>query len=85
MSTKSKLVALELVAGIFGWGWLISGAATVLFFVMAVGFEGDWLHVVWALVACGVCKWLATGFKENQTRVAFEAEKIAQGMKSLPC
>ena len=80
MKTRTKLVILELVSGIFGWGWLIGAGLTVYFLVMAVGFDGTWTPFVAALVASGVCKWLARSAEDNKRRVAFEAEMVAQGM-----
>ncbi len=80
MTIKSKLALLELISGLFGWGWMIAGAAALYFLVMAVGFDGGWSPFFWTLGASAVCKWLAKGFKDNQIRVAFEVEKIEQGL-----
>jgi hypothetical protein len=71
---------LELVAGVFGWGWLIAGGAAIYFLVMAVGFEGSWIPFVVALVASGLSKWLARGFEDSKKRVAFEADLVAKGL-----
>lgn len=79
MTTKGKLVTLELLTGFFGWGWLIAGAATLYFLVMAIGFDGSWANAGIAFVVGAVCKWLARGFNDNKTRVAFEAELVRQG------
>ena len=74
MTNKSKLAVLELVAGIFGWGWLIAGGFAIYYLVMAIGFGGSWLSFVVALLISGVAKWLARGFEDNKRRIALEAE-----------
>ncbi len=71
---------LELVAGLFGWGWLIAGGFAIYYLVLAIGFDGDWVSIVVALVISGVAKWLARGFEDSKIRVAFEADMVAKGM-----
>lgn len=80
MTTKGKLVALELIGGLFGWCWIIAGLASAYYLVMAIGFEGAWLSFGIAVGIAVVCKWLARGFRDNQMRVAFEADAMAKGM-----
>ncbi len=80
MTTKTKLVILELVGGIFGWGWLLAAAAAIYFLVMAVGFEGSWTPFIVALVIGGLSKWLTRGILDHKTRVALEAEMVAKGL-----
>lgn len=80
MTTKQKLVTLELVAGIFGWGWMIAGSATLYCVVMAIWFGGSWSNAGIAFAVGAVSKWLAKGFNDNKIRVAFEAEMISRGM-----
>ena len=80
MKTRTKLVFLELVAGIFGWMWLIAGAATVYFAITAIWFEGSWSFILAAIITSITCKWLAKGFHDNKKRVAYEAELISRGM-----
>jgi hypothetical protein len=80
MSTKTKLAILELIAGAFGWGWMIAGGFAVYYLVMAVGFDGSWSSFIIALVIGGIAKWLAKGFEDNKRRVAFEANLMANGM-----
>ena len=80
MSTRSKLVALELVAGVFGWGWLIAGGFAIYYLVMAIGFDGSWASFIVALLISGIAKWLARAFEDNKRRVAFEADLVAKGV-----
>jgi hypothetical protein len=79
MSTKNKLAALELLAGIFGWAWLVASGFAIYYLAMAVGFGGGWMPFLVALGAGAVSKWLARGFEYNKRRVAFEANMIAKG------
>ncbi len=80
MTTKTKLVILELVGGIFGWGWLIAAAAALYFLVMVAFFEGAWTPVIVALVVSTLSKWLARGIEDHKRRVAFEADMVAKGL-----
>jgi hypothetical protein len=80
MTTKGKLVTLELVVGLFGWIWIIASIAALVFFVMAIGFDGQWSRFFWALGIGIVAKWFTKGLQDNKIRVAFEAKMIAEGM-----
>jgi hypothetical protein len=79
MQVRTKLVILELVAGIFGWAWIIAGLAALYFLVMAIFAGGGWSRFFWALGISIVGKWLLRGFKDNEQRVAFEADLISKG------
>jgi hypothetical protein len=48
MNTKSKVVILEFIGGLFGWAWIIASLSGQYFIVMAVGFNGKWSKVFWA-------------------------------------
>ncbi|SBW12747.1 exported hypothetical protein [uncultured Alphaproteobacteria bacterium] len=80
MTTKQKLVLLELAAGVAGWGAMIAGAGTLYYSVLAIGFGGSWKDAGIALGVCWVGKWLAKGFQENKMRVTFVARMVAEGM-----
>ncbi|WP_337996271.1 hypothetical protein [Oleispirillum naphthae] len=80
MTTKQKLVLLELAAGITGWGWMIAGAGALYYAVRAIGFDGSWKDAGIAFAVSGVCKWLAKGFQENKMRVTFVARMVSEGM-----
>jgi hypothetical protein len=80
MKTRTKLVFLELVAGIFGWMWLTAGAATLYFIIAAIWLNGSWSMILVAIATSIICKWLAKGFNDNKIRVAYEAELISSGM-----
>jgi hypothetical protein len=79
MVIRSKLVILELAAGLFGWGWIVASLASIYFFVAAAAFEGKWSSFVVALVLAGFCKWLARGFHDNEVRVGYEEELMNWG------
>ena len=79
MKTKSKLVILELIGGLFGWAWIIASLFVLYYIVMAVGFHGHWSKALLAFVIGAVSKWMAKGFKDNQQRVSFEADLIEKG------
>jgi len=80
METKYKLATLELFSGLFGWAWLIASFAALYFFVSAIFFEGSWNSFFWAIGIGVIGKWISGGLKDNQTRVAFEAQMVEAGM-----
>lgn len=73
MGVKIKLVALELIAGLLGWVWIIASLAGTYFFVLVIFFEGIWSDLFWTIGIGIVAKWLARGFEANRKRVASEA------------
>lgn len=74
MQVRTKLIALELVAGIFGWAWIIASAIALYFLVMAIGFDGRWTPFGWAVGTAITAKWLAKGFEANKQRIAIEQQ-----------
>lgn len=78
MQIKTKLVILELIAGICGWGWIIAGAVALYYFVTAIGFDGTWTPFFWAFGAGAIAKWLAKGFEENKQRIALENRAVSE-------
>jgi hypothetical protein len=79
MQTRSKLIALELTAGILGWIWIIASLAVVGLAIWAVFFEGSWWNVLWAFITPGVTKWLARGFDDSKKPVWYESELVKRG------
>jgi cbb3-type cytochrome oxidase subunit 1 len=80
MTTESKLMTLERMAGLFSWAWIIASITALVILVMAVGFGVEWTNFLWALGISLVAKWIARGFERKKIRVAFESKLIAQGM-----
>jgi len=80
MQTRTKLMALELIGGLFGWVWIFASIASVYLFVAAIAFGGRWQSLLWALGCSAVAKWLAKGFNASQARVGYEAELVAHGL-----
>jgi hypothetical protein len=79
MQTKTKMVSLELIGGLFGWVWIIASLAFAYFLIAAIFFHGPWSRVGWAFGAGAVAKWLARGFNDHKARVAFMADHMANG------
>ncbi len=80
MTTMTKLVILELISGVCGWIWILSGAAALYFAAMAIFSGSPWSRVFWAVGVSVVAKWLMKGFHDNKIRVAFIAERMARGV-----
>jgi hypothetical protein len=80
MLTRTKLVLLELIAGLFGWTWLIAGAFAIYFLIMALAFNGSWKPIIAAVLVGGIAKWLAKGFADHKNRVAIKADLVKKGL-----
>lgn len=79
MTTKSKLITLELIAGLLGWVWVGASIAALYFLAIAVFSDGAWSQFFWAIGASIVAKWLARGVEDNKNRVAYVAGLVADG------
>ena len=80
MTQQGKLVALELIGGVFGWIWIASTIAALYFIYAAIWDGGTWTNVFWAVGVGVISKWLARGFNENKARVSVETHLMEQGM-----
>jgi hypothetical protein len=79
MQTKTKMVWLELIGGLFGWVWIIASLGLVYFLAVAIFGSGTWSRVGWAFAVGAIAKWLARGFNDHKERVAFTADLVAKG------
>ncbi len=78
MQTKWKLAILELISGLLGWVWIVAGLAAGYFLVAVIFLDGAWSWFFWSTAISVTAKSLAGGFRENQQRVAFEAELVSE-------
>lgn len=79
MTIKSQSVMFAILSGLFGWVWIGSTIAVLVFAGLALFSDWSWWNVLYALIASGIAKWLARGFLDNQKRIAFEQDLIAKG------
>jgi len=75
-----RAIKWELLAGLFGWMWIIGGFAGLVLAGFAIFSNGSWWNVGYAFIVSAIGKWLARGFIDNKRRVFFEAEMMARGM-----
>lgn len=80
MDTKTKLVCLELVGGIFGWIWILASVATLYYLAVAIFSDSPWSRFFWALGISIIAKRLAKGLRDTQLRVGYVAELMAKGI-----
>lgn len=80
MQTQSKLAILELIAGLLGWVWLLASIASIYFLIVALAFNGQWSNFFWVIGVGVVAKWLTSGFRDHQLRVAYEAQLVSSGL-----
>ncbi len=80
MQVPRSAVLFELLAGLFGWAWIIASVALLYFLVSASFWEGSWWNVLYAFLTGALAKWMARGFEDNKRRVLFVAQMVAQGM-----
>jgi hypothetical protein len=79
VKADTKLVVLESIGIACGFVWIVASLAALYFLVMAVFSDGAWSRFFWTLATGIVAQWLARSFRDNQIRVAFEADKVSKG------
>ena len=72
MESKSKLVVLELLAGLAGWVWIGASIVALYFFATAVFSDGTWSRFLLALGTSIVAKLLARSFETRKLQAASE-------------
>ncbi|MEH6556692.1 MAG: hypothetical protein V7708_02785 [Oceanicoccus sp.] len=72
MQSNRKLAMLELIAGIFGWIWIVASIAGLYYLAMALFSDGVWSSFFWAFGTGAVAKWLSIGFDETKKRGVYE-------------
>ena len=72
MESKSKLVVLELLAGLAGWVWIGASIVALYFFATAVFSDGTWSRFLLALGTSIVAKLLARSFETRKLKAASE-------------
>ena len=72
MESKSKLVVLELLAGLAGWVWIGASIVALYFLATAVYSDGTWSRFLLALGTSIVAKLLVRGFETQKLRVLIE-------------
>ena len=76
MPTRSKLMTMELLSGVFGWAWIIAFGFAVYYL-----FSNDpWSSFFWALGISAVAKWLARGFNDHKVRLFYVDDLMQKGM-----
>lgn len=79
METPTKLMVLQLIAGLFGWAWIGLAIASAVCLLGWLFLSWSGWNVVYAFVGSGIAKWLARGFMDSQKRVEFEAALVKAG------
>ena len=70
----------ELLAGLFGWIWILGGISALVCTGLSLFGGYSWWNVAYSVIASGVGKWLARGFEDHKRRVFFEAKLRAAGL-----
>jgi len=84
MTARSKLIALELAGGLFGWLWIIAGLVAIVCLIGALFGGWLWSRFFWALGISVVSKWLLRGLMENKQRIALEAQARGEWPPARP-
>lgn len=80
MHTRTKVQALQVVEGIFGWVWIGASLVAIYSFGSALAFGGPWRRFFCAVGIGMVAKWLAVGTIDSRKRVAYEAALVNRGL-----
>jgi len=89
MQKKTEAMIHELIAGIFGWAWLIGIPVWIYFMVQWIRGVHPWWYFAIAIAATGLCKALAREYKKESARAFFwygrSDIKLFSLMKPLRC
>jgi hypothetical protein len=74
MKKKTEAMTHELIAGIFGWAWIIG--IPIWFYFLVQWFRGvhPWWYFVIAIAASGFCKAVAREYKKESLKALSESE-----------
>lgn len=67
-------MTLELIAGIFGWAWIIGIPIWIYFLVQWFRGIHPWWYFAIAIVASGFCKAVAREYKKESLKALYESE-----------
>jgi hypothetical protein len=86
LKKKSLAMILEIIAGIFGWAWLIGIPIWIYFLVQWIRGVHPWWYFAIAIAATGLFKALAREYKKESIKAIDEsAEKdLTQEWIDLP-
>ncbi len=79
MTTRTKLVILELLAHVFDLIWIGASLALVYFLYGALANDAPWAYLSWPFAAAFVAKQIAAAFKDNKQRVDYLDQLIRRG------
>ncbi|MBW2608047.1 MAG: hypothetical protein JRD05_10475 [Deltaproteobacteria bacterium] len=74
MKKKSEAMAHELIAGIFGWVWIIGIPVWIYFLVQWIRGVHPWWYFTIAIAASFFCKAVAREYNKESVKVMYESE-----------
>ena len=74
MKKKSEAMAHELIAGIFGWAWLIGIPVWIYFLVQWIRGVHPWWYFAIAIAASFFCKAVAREYQKESAKVLHEID-----------
>lgn len=80
MSYLAQGTLFEILAGIFGWGWIAAWLYLFYSLILFIFYSGEGSIILYSFGLVILCKWLAKGFGDNAKRVMYEQDLVKQGL-----
>ena len=81
MKTRTKLITLELLGGMFNLIWIGASVALVYFLYGALANDAPWPYLSWSLAVGIMAKQIAAALKDNKQRVDYVDQLMKRGYR----
>ena len=79
MKTRTKLIALEMLGGLFDLIWIGASLALVYFLYGALANDAPWFYLSWPFAAAFMARQIAVAFRDNKRRVDYVDQLTERG------
>jgi hypothetical protein len=79
MTTRTKLVILQLLAGMFDLIWIGASVVLVYFLYGALANDEPWAYLSWPFAVALIARQIAVALKNNKQRVDYVRQLMERG------
>ena len=81
MKTRTKLITLELLGGMFDLIWIGASIVLVYFLYGALANDAPWPYLGWSFAVGVMAKQIAAALKDNKQRVGYVDQLMKRGYR----
>jgi hypothetical protein len=79
LKTRTKIVSLEMLYGIFAWVWIGATVVAIYFLYGALANDASWSNVLWSVAASFVSKQISAVLNANKQRLDYVDQLTERG------